>query len=558
MSAGAAADAAGRTASAQVGSSTGPADADDTETRPIDTNPGRPTDAPNTRRSGSDADATETLPFDELVGFTSASSAGTDSGADEGHEARASDSQPNGLAGAPAAGAHDPQSRRFRDMTRPRLRLWRDPHGNSLAVLGGARSDAVQDAPGDRQIYTAMAFVLMFTATVAALSIAFALGMVFHADWYWFIPLGLFWGAGIFAIDRALTIQLGKTKGALRTIIAVVPRLALAGILGAVISTPVTLQIFGPEISAEILTMEAEARTAFEQQLATDPVIATEDGLRETVASSQATIDQSGIDPLDDPTYAAAKAAEDAALADFNAKTEAWVAESNGTGGTGVVGTGPVTDIAKAAADAAGVTYDNAKAAADAALAAAQSSLGDQLVDQKAAAETALAKAQTALDAVEARKSELQAQNDAAVASSDGISNRLTALDRLSHSSPSAGTAHVMVFLLFFAIELLPVIIKLLRNLGKEESVHDIRAREHDETKMELARQHQGIARDEAKLDREIALGSLMTKRALAAHAEELALESGRRSNIELDKRARRRADRTLAEYDEDERILGR
>jgi hypothetical protein len=132
-------------------------------------------------------------------------------------------------------------------------RLRRTP--NLLAILGGARADAISGAPGDRQAYSAMALILMFTATVAALSMAFALGMVFHADWYWFIPVGLFWGAGIFAIDRALTIQLSNTKGAWRTAFAVVPRILLAGILGAVISTPVTLQIFAPEISAHILVM---------------------------------------------------------------------------------------------------------------------------------------------------------------------------------------------------------------------------------------------------------------------------------------------------------------
>lgn len=439
----------------------------------------------------------------------------------------------------------------------PRRRISFIRDENTLAVMGGARRDAILQAPGDRQAYSAMALILMFTATVAALSMAFALGMVFHADWYWFIPVGIFWGAGIFAIDRALTIQLTNTKGVWRTIFAVIPRLALAAILGAVISTPVTLQIFAPEISSEILTMEAEARSAYAEQLASDPILATEADVRAAVAAAQATLDQSdAVDPMQDPTYAAAKAAEDAALADYNAKQAAWVAESNGTGGTGVVGTGPITDIAKAAADAALVVYQQAQAATEAALGTAQTALGAQLTQAKTQATTDLATAQASLATIEQRKADFQAQNDAAVASSDGISNRLTALDRLSHSNASAGLAHVMVFLLFFAIELLPVIIKLLRNLGDKESVHDITAREKDAAQLARVRQRYGLDRDEALLDAQIAAGRLATKRELAMQEEELALATGKRTNFELDQRARRKADAFFDEWDYEESPL--
>ncbi|WP_374947400.1 DUF4407 domain-containing protein [Agreia sp.] len=437
--------------------------------------------------------------------------------------------------------------------TRPnaRRRRWRR---TSLAVLGGARADAIEGAPGDRQAYSAMALILMFTATVAALSMSFALGMVFHADWYWFIPVGIFWGAGIFAIDRALTIQLSNTTGAWKTTLAVVPRVLLAAILGAVISTPVTLQIFAPEISAQILVMEAEARTAFADQLATDPVLATEGDVRATIASNQAIIDTSdAVDPLDDPTYAAAKAAEDAALADLNAKTAAWQAEANGTGGSGQVGAGAVTDIARQAVDAAQVIYDQAQQASAAALTSAQTALGSQLAESKTTAEASLIKAQTELATIEQRKADFQAQNDAAVSSSDGISNRLTALDRLSTESRSAGLAHVMVFLLFFAIELLPVIIKLLRNLGNKDSVHDETAREHDRAEINRVRQQFALERDQALLDAQIATGRLATLRELAVHEEELALATGKERNVGLDDRVRRKSQDFFDEWDLDQ-----
>ncbi|WP_156366158.1 DUF4407 domain-containing protein [Agreia sp. Leaf335] len=445
-------------------------------------------------------------------------------------------------AAAPAEPGERPNARRRR------LRR------TSLAVLGGARPDAIEGAPGDRQAYSSMALILMFTATVAALSMAFALGMVFHADWFWFIPVGIFWGAGIFAIDRALTIQLSNTKGAWKTTFAVVPRVLLAAILGTVISTPVTLQIFAPEISAQILVMEAEARTSFANQLASDPILSTEDTVRASIASNQAIIDKSdAVDPLTDPTYAAAKAAEDAALADLNAKTAAWQAEANGTGGSGQVGDGAVTQIARQAVDSAQTVYDQAQKATAAALATAQPALTSQLKDSKTTAEAALAKAQADLATIEQRKSDFQAQNDAAVSSSDGISNRLTALDRLSKESPSAGLAHVMVFLLFFAIELLPVIIKLLRNLGNKESVHDETAREHDRTEIARVRQQFALERDQALLDAQITTGRLATLRQLAEHEEELALATGKERNLGLDDRVRSKSQDFFDEWDREQ-----
>jgi hypothetical protein len=498
----------------------------------------------------------ETVPIESLFESDSTAPLPTDlSGGQSEHE-----TEPLTLAPIDERPEHQATHESTQQPATPRVarrRLRRPP--NLLAILGGARADAISGAPGDRQAYSAMALILMFTATVAALSMAFALGMVFHADWYWFIPVGLFWGAGIFAIDRALTIQLSNTKGAWRTAFAVVPRILLAGILGAVISTPVTLQIFAPEISAQILVMEAESRTAFADQLASDPVIAKEADVRAAIASNQAIIDKSdAVDPMTDPTYAAAKTAEDAALADLNAKTAAWQAEANGTGGTGQYGAGAVTAVAKEAVDAAQAVYDRAQAATAAALTAAQSALGSQLADSKTTAQAALTKAQADLATIEQRKADFQAQNDAAVASSDGISNRLTALDRLSHSSASAGLAHVMVFLLFFAIELLPVIIKLLRNLGNKTSVHDATAREHDTTEINRVRQQFALERDEALLDAQITAGRLATIRELAAHEEQLALATGKERNVGLDNRVRRKSRDFFDEWDREQSSVQR
>lgn len=415
---------------------------------------------------------------------------------------------------------------------------------NSLPILGGARYDVIDDAPGDRRFYVAMAFILLFTASVAGISMAFAMGMIFHAEAWAAASIGVFWALGILVIDRALTIQLTDARGK-RTWIAVIPRVALAAILGLVISTPITLQIFAPEIEAELVRIANEERAAFESELDADPRLASEPDLRETISEQDAIIAASRtVDPLQDASYAQARALADAALAEANAKRDAWVAESNGTGGTGIVGTGPITDIAYAAYQAALAESERANAEADRLQAAAVAAIGRQNTENREAAEAVRADAQGELTEVVADRHARQEAFEAASAASGGVSNRLLALHRLSVANSWAAFAHVSVFLLFFTIELLPVTVKLLRRGDGMRSVHDELAAKQDETAIDNGFRRLDVDAEASRTTTAIERETHRTRRAVALDGERLESAYGRWMNGEVD--LRRRAAATL------------
>ena len=218
-----------------------------------------------------------------------------------------------------------------------------------LARLGGARVDTVATSASDRQFSVAMASIMLITATVGGLSLWFGLTTALHLNGWVALPIALGWLVAIFVIDRTFTMQLVKQNRWWKNLSMALPRLAFAAVIGVIVSTPMTLEVFTPEIETQLLVMQGEARDEYNQQLADDPVLATEDDLRAQVADLQATLTQTQGDPLTDPAYAAAKAASDAAAVEAKAASDAVVAESNGTGGSGIVGVGPRVQIAQQA-----------------------------------------------------------------------------------------------------------------------------------------------------------------------------------------------------------------
>src|SRR3954447_4187682 len=130
--------------------------------------------------------------------------------------------------------------------------------GNRLAVLAGARLDVLQVAPGARAKHVALGGVLLSTGGLAALSAAFAVHMALGAPWAVATLVGLGWGAVIVNLDRMLLVGMAHDASVKRNAVLAVPRIGLALVLGVVISTPLTLQVFHREIDTQIVTLQAE------------------------------------------------------------------------------------------------------------------------------------------------------------------------------------------------------------------------------------------------------------------------------------------------------------
>lgn len=336
-----------------------------------------------------------------------------------------------------------------------------------MSWLGGARLDVLADAPGDRARFVAMGGVILSTAFLSAVSATFALVMAVGAPLPVAIVVGVFWGVIILNLDRLLIIGMAKQKGVWRNVALAIPRIALALIIGTVISTPLTLQIFQAEINSEIQVMQAEDKAAFEERMATDPRFAQIPTLEERIASNQAIVDQGlQTDLASDPNYAAAVAATASAQAAYDAAQAAYLAEIDGSGGTGVRGDGPVTASKLAAFEAAEARLTAAQAAQAAAEEAASTNLEASAQSRLDAATDQLESDQTALATAEEQRSAEQAAYASAVDNSAGLLSRLDALFRLGETNALLNFAHIMIALLFICIELLPVIVKVLGNLG--------------------------------------------------------------------------------------------
>jgi hypothetical protein len=342
--------------------------------------------------------------------------------------------------------------------------------GELLARLGGAREDAIGTAEGDRQYFVGFACILLFTAGIAGISMAFAL-LTIHAPWYVAVPLALVWASGILAIDRILALTLTR-----RAIVPIITRVLLAAVLGAVISTPVTLEVFRPEIEAELVTMRNEAAKDFQQQLENDPRLVTEEQLRvEVKRQSKLISNATNVNPRDDQRYRKAQR-----VANKARQREAREAAQLVAGDPGGV-------------YATALALREAAEAREARLrAAAIERLSDQNGVVVETAQAALDDAQRELDSIEADRIARQAAFDATQDAVGGIDSRLEASGRIAGSRPWGWVPHVLVGALFFLIELLPITVKLLRLSARPRSVHDEVATLRDDVAIELA-QHRAV-----------------------------------------------------------------
>jgi hypothetical protein len=338
--------------------------------------------------------------------------------------------------------------------------------GDRLAGLAGARADILEVAPGARSRFVALGGVLLSTGGLAVLSASFAVHMALGVWWPLAVVIGLGWGAVVVNLDRMLLVGMAHDASLKRNLALAVPRVGLALVLGIVISTPLTLQVFHREIDSQVVALQAEASDTYKHNLDGDERFRGLPALRTKVASERSVIASGGAtDPalttLRDEV-SAAQAAYDQAQHTAQDLTARAQCELNGTCGTRQAGSGTAYQQAKAAADAQAGAVTAAKADLDAATAAASTAQGRSAQQ----AQGVLAADQAELSRLTDEQTRLQAAFDATNANNGGILLRLQALSRLSDTNATLGAAHLMLSLLFISIEILPVLMKVLLNIS--------------------------------------------------------------------------------------------
>ncbi|MDQ1129522.1 DUF4407 domain-containing protein [Microbacterium sp. SORGH_AS_0888] len=379
--------------------------------------------------------------------------------------------------------AQRPTTRVPRERRGRRLPLWR-----RLAVLGGADNEILDDVPSETSRFVQMFFVLAGTALVSALSMTFALITGVRISIWLAVPLAIVWALIIFNLDRFLTSTMRSTRNLWRLLGLALPRVIMAALIGIVVAEPLVLQVFHNDIAREVTsTNVVQAQTdqdavangpekqaldaasaslaALQNQAATGIVAGTSSTSAESVAA-QATVDQLTTQLADQQKVI------DQARALYQCEL---TGEGAGTvpGCTGLQGEGASADAAKAQLAQAQSAYDalaNQLTQAQATLAAAN---GASTEAAATSAEQNKKQAQDQLPAAQAQyDAALAAYNDraAAVAGGNadavGLLSQIGALERLSEREPTLAWAHWLIAALFFMIELLPVLVKVLTSYG--------------------------------------------------------------------------------------------
>ena len=131
------------------------------------------------------------------------------------------------------------------------------PIGDFMAWLGGAGRAILTQVPQERARFVQMAGVLLTTASIAMISMTFAMHDGVKVPLAGAIIIGLFWGFIILNLDRFLVLSMGSTRDLRRLIWISVPRLLLAIVISLVISTPLTLRIFASDINVQLSKTQA-------------------------------------------------------------------------------------------------------------------------------------------------------------------------------------------------------------------------------------------------------------------------------------------------------------
>lgn len=333
-----------------------------------------------------------------------------------------------------------------------------------------------------------MFFVLAGTALVSAISMLFALTTGVQAAIWLAVPLAVVWALIIFNLDRFLTSTMTSTRNVWKLIGLAIPRVIMAAIIGFVVAEPLVLQIFHNDIAREVASTnitqsqtDQEALETGPEKLALDDASARVSELENQAATgivagteSSSATESAAQGTVDDLT---AKMAEQQKVIDDARALYQCELTGEGAGEvpgcTGVSGDGASSDAAQAQLAQAQQTYDGLAAqlrTANDELSAAGTAAQEntttseaqnrqQAQDQLPAARDTYAQA---LAAYNARADSVAQGNAGAV----GLLSQISGLNRLSEKDATILWAHILIAALFFMIELLPVLVKVLTSYG--------------------------------------------------------------------------------------------
>jgi Domain of unknown function (DUF4407) len=327
--------------------------------------------------------------------------------------------------------------------------------------------------PSERIKFQSLGWAILITSGMATVSMWFALTSAMGFSPVASLPVAILWGLIIMGIDRWLVTSM-PIDGKRKWLIAA-PRLALAILLGSLISTPIVLRIFESEINNQISVIKAQNEATFLKSTQHSAIQTQITTWQNAVNNYEQVIDSKGsapINPATDPTVVGLtsqlKTAQSNAAADYNA----WQCQLyGGTSCHAPNGNGPL-------AQASHQRYLNDEAQVSTLTQeiqqreqTLQTTNANSQASRLQQAQQALPNARAQLNAAQAEENLLTDNFQSTNNATNGLLIRLKALDQLSAGSSTLQAARILLFLLFLVIEILPVTVKLLQPKGNYEEI---------------------------------------------------------------------------------------
>lgn len=135
-----------------------------------------------------------------------------------------------------------------------------------LLVCSGGNLHILRKTPSEWNKFAGIGGVIIFTAAFATLSAGYALFTVFD-NLYTASGFGILWGLMIFNLDRYIVSSIKKTGTFWNQFLMATPRLILAAFLGVIISKPLELKVFEKEVNKQLNTIIQRNKTQLQADM---------------------------------------------------------------------------------------------------------------------------------------------------------------------------------------------------------------------------------------------------------------------------------------------------
>lgn len=349
--------------------------------------------------------------------------------------------------------------------------------GSLLVWLSGADPEILSAHRADRARYVGMGTAILTTGTMACVSMWFALRTVLNVPTGNAIPFAAGWALMIMALDRWLVVSLRRRDrwkiG--KYLLAASPRLAMAVLFGVLISTPLTLRVFEPEIQYHLTLDQQQDAFAYDHSVGRTQLV------------RQIALDEADIEKLNNGIQGAGQAVDVAADSTYQNDEkrlgtdegkqqfyyDQWQCQLYGIQEPGgpkcIAGNGFLAGASGNAYVAASkqVAQDETAIAKREAYLEQLSGHGQDATQVTDRSE--LPNAEQTLTSDETTLAQDDANSASSIKADTGLLARISALNQAADSDAVLRIFQILLFLFFMFIDCLPVLVKVMHNLGPED-----------------------------------------------------------------------------------------